>query len=165
MFPVTRRSILLSGLACAAWSGMAWPPRLAAAAASDVTAGALTIQHPWSRATAASAKAGALYLTVVNSGAEDDRLLGVSTEVAARCELHLSEMNGTVMSMRMVQDVAVPAGGSAVFAPQGAHIMLLGLKAPLKKGDHFPATLHFEKGGDVTVEVTVQGIADLQPAD
>jgi copper(I)-binding protein len=166
VFPVTRRSILLSGLACAACSGMAaWSPRPAAAAASDVTAGALTIRHPWARATAASAKAGALYLTVVNGGAEDDRLLGVSTEIAERCELHLSEMNGTVMSMRMVPDVAVPAGGSAVFAPQGAHIMLLGLKAQLKKGAHFPATLRFAKAGDVTVEVTVQGIADLQPAE
>jgi copper(I)-binding protein len=166
VFPVTRRSILVSGLALAAWSGTAaWFPRLAAAAASDVTAGALTIRHPWARATAASAKAGALYLTVVNGGAEDDRLLGVSTEIAERCELHLSEMNGTVMSMRMVPDVAVPAGGSAVFAPQGAHIMLLGLAAQLKKGAHFPATLRFAKAGDVTVEVTVQGIADLQPAE
>jgi copper(I)-binding protein len=43
--------------------------------------------------------------------------------------------------------------------------MLMGLKAPLKKGATFPATLHFDKAGEVAVEVTVQGIADLQPAD
>ena len=67
--------------------------------------------------------------------------------------------------MRMLEDVEIPGGGNATFAPQGAHVMLMGLKAPLKKGASFPAILHFEKAGDVTVEVTVQGIADLQPSD
>ena len=137
----------------------------ARASAHEIAAGALTISHPWARATAASAKAGALYLTVVNHGAEADRLLGVSTEAAARCELHLSDTTGGMMTMRMVESVDVPAGGNATFAPQGAHVMLMGLKAPLKKGASFPAILHFEKAGDVTIEVTVQGIADLQPLD
>ena len=162
MFPVARRSALVLALALALASSAVFATR---AAAHEITAGALTISHPWSRATAGSAKAGALYLTVANAGAEADRLLGVTAEVAARCELHLSGMNGTVMTMRMVDAVEVPAGGSASFAPQGAHVMLMGLKAPLKKGSSFPAVLHFEKAGDITVEVTVQGIADLQPAD
>jgi hypothetical protein len=164
VFPPTRRSILWLGLSLALAPGFAiFSPTTAAA--HEVTAGALTIQHPWARATAASAKAGALYLTVANSGAEADRLLGVSTDAAAKCELHLSESSGNVMTMRMVDSVEVPAGGKAAFAPQGAHIMLMGLKAPLKKGARFAATLHFEKAGDVDVEVLVQGIADLQPAE
>jgi copper(I)-binding protein len=164
VFPVTRRSALSFGLSLAAWPSAALLfPKIASA--HEITAGALVIQHPWARATAASAKAGALYLTVRNDGTEADRLLGVSTDAAARCELHLSEAAGDVMTMRMVETMDVPAGGSAAFAPQGAHIMLLGLKAPLKKGTHFAATLHFEKAGDVAIEVAVQGIADLQPVE
>lgn len=164
MLPVTRRSALLFGLSLVAGSSAASPfPKLAAA--HEATVGALVIQHPWARATAASAKAGALYLTVRNNGTEADRLLGVSTEAAERCELHLSETSGDVMTMRMVENVEVPAGGTAFFAPQGAHIMLIGLKAPLKKGAHFAATLHFEKAGAVAIEVAVQGIADLQPVE
>jgi hypothetical protein len=162
VFPVARRSALVLALALALSSSAIIVPR---ASAHEITAGALTISHPWSRATAGSAKTGALYLTVANAGAEADRLLGVSAEVAARCELHLSGMNGDVMTMQMVDKVEVPAGGAVSFAPQGAHVMLIGLKAPLKKGSSFPAVLHFEKAGDVTVEVEVQGIADLQPAD
>ena len=164
MFPVARRSALVLGLALALSPGAAIliPTR---ASAHEITAGVLTISHPWARATASSAKTGALYLTVANKGAETDRLLGVSTEVAARCELHLSETAGDMMTMRMVDTVEVPAGGAATFAPQGAHVMLMGLKAPLKKGASFPAVLHFEMAGDVAVEVTVQGIADLQPSD
>jgi copper(I)-binding protein len=163
VLPVTRRSVLVAALVPALWASAVLPSTRASA--HEITAGALTISHPWSRATAASAKAGALYLTVANSGAEADRLVGVSTEVAARCELHLSDTAGGMMTMRMVEQVEVPAGGSAVFAPMGAHVMLMGLKAPLEKGTSFPAVLHFEKAGDVAIEVTVQGIADLQPAD
>jgi periplasmic copper chaperone A len=164
VFPVARRSALVLALALALSPGAAslFPTR---APAHEITAGALTISHPWSRATASGAKTGALYLTVANAGAEADRLLGVSTAVAERCELHLSGTTGDVMTMQMVDEVEVPAGGSASFAPMGAHVMLMGLKAPLKKGTSFPAILHFEKAGDVTVEVTVQGIADLQPMD
>ncbi len=163
MLTLTRRSGLLLAL-CALCSGLVTlSPNFAAA--HEVTAGPLTIQHPWARASAGAAKVGALYLTVRNDGAEADRLLGVSTEVAEKCELHLSGSDGEMMTMRMVENVEVPTAGSAVFAPQGAHIMLIGLKHSLKKGDRFPATLRFEKAGEVAVEVQVQGIADLQPAE
>lgn len=164
MFPVTRRSALSFGLSLAIWPSAALLlPKIASA--HQVAAGDLVVQHPWARATAAGAKVGALYLTVRNDGTEADRLLGVSTDAAERCELHLSATAGDVMTMRMVENMEVPAGGSAAFAPQGAHIMLLGLKAQLKKGAHFAATLHFEKAGDVAIEVAVQGIADLRPVE
>jgi len=151
--------------ACLALALLALAPlSVRLAAADDIRIGTLAIQHPWSRATAGAAKSGALYLTVRNNGTEADRLTGVSTAVSAKAELHLSEMSGDVMTMRATDVVEVPAGGSAVFEPQGAHIMLVGLKQALKKGDRFKATLHFAAAGDVEVEVTVQGIADMAPA-
>src|SRR5215510_3013111 len=104
MVPVARRSFVVLTLAIGAAVAL-FAPRTALA--HEYTAGGLTIQHPWSRATAGGAKAGALYLTVVNGGAEADRLTGVTTAAADRCELHLSEMNGDVMSMRMVEAVEV----------------------------------------------------------
>jgi copper(I)-binding protein len=157
--PLTRRSALCAGLAAAACLFPAIAP------AHDATAGALTIGHPWARATAANAKVGALYLTVTNTGTEADRLLAIATDVAAQCEIHESEASGEVMIMRKVDGVAIPPGGSVSLAPKGTHVMLMGLKAPLKEGTTFPATLRFEKAGEVAVEVTVQGIADLEPMD
>ena len=164
MLPFTRRSALLTGLSCAALSsaGCLLP---ALASAHDATAGGLTIRHPWARATAAAAKAGALYLTVANAGAEADRLLGVSTDAAEKCELHVSEASAGVMTMRMVDSLEIPPGGTVSLAPKGTHVMLMGLKAPLKEGTSFSATLRFEKAGEVAVEVAVQGLADLEPAD
>jgi copper(I)-binding protein len=37
----------------------------------------------------------------------------------------------------------------------GMHLMLIGLKAPLKEGDSFPMTLQFERAGTVEVKVIV----------
>jgi len=75
------------------------------------------------------------------------------------------DVTGGMMTMRMVEDLEIPAGGSVTLAPSGTHVMLMGLKAALQKGTTFPATLRFEKAGEVAVQVMVQGIADLAPAD
>jgi copper(I)-binding protein len=143
------RKLLLSAAICLA---------SAAAQAHDYNLGDLKIQHPWARATAPSAPAGAAFLTVVNSGASD-KLLKASADVAKVVELHTHIMDGQVMRMRQVPDIDVAGGFETKLAPGGLHIMLIGLNAPLKEGTTFPLTLTFEKAGQVTVEVQVQGIA------
>jgi len=131
--------------------------------AHEITAGALTIQHPWARATAATAKAGALYLTVANAGAEADRLLGVEAEVAARCELHLSGTSGDVMTMQMVDQVEVPAGGSVSLDPMGYHLMITGMNQPFVEGQCVEMTLHFATAGDLKVQFNIGGVAQTEP--
>jgi len=39
----------------------------------------------------------------------------------------------------------------------GMHLMLIGLKEPLKDGARFPMTLDFERAGKVEVTVIVEG--------
>jgi copper(I)-binding protein len=67
-------------------------------------------------------------------------------------------MQNDLMKMQQVPDVEIPAGGEITFAPMAYHVMLLELRdrSLLSDGKHFPLTLHFEKSGDVTVEVSVQ---------
>ncbi|MOA50683.1 hypothetical protein D3C78_1737360 [compost metagenome] len=60
------------------------------------------------------------------------------------------------MKMQKVEGVDIPAGGTLTFAPGGYHLMLLGLKKPLAAEERFPVTLHFQKAGDVKVEILVQ---------
>jgi len=67
-----------------------------------------------------------------------------------------------VMRMREVNGgVALAAGSQVKFMPGGYHIMLMGLKQPLKAGDRFPLTLKFAKAGSVTVEVLVEKDAPM----
>jgi len=133
-----------------------------AASAHDFALGALKDDHPWARASAGPALNGAAYFKVENSGAAD-RLIAVAGDVAERAELHTHRMEGTVMQMRQVEAVEIPAGGSATLEPSGLHVMLIGLRQPLKEGDHFPLTLTFEQAGEITVEVKVEGVASMGP--
>lgn len=119
--------------------------------------GELTIGHPYARATAPGQPAGGAYLSVSNAGTTGDKLVSASADVAKSVELHEMKMEGDVMRMREVSAVEVPAGKAVELKPGGLHIMLMGLKAPLKQGDKFPLKLKFEKAGEVTVTVNVEG--------
>ena len=49
--------------------------------------------------------------------------------------------------------------------PQGDyHVMLSGLKEPLKTGSRVPATLNFANAGAVKVEITVEPIGSRGPS-
>lgn len=129
-----------------------------AAHAHSFKLGELTIGHPYARATAPGQPAGGAYLSVSNAGKAGDKLVSASADVSKSVELHEMKMDGDVMRMREVSAVEVPAGKSVELKPGGLHIMLMGLKAPLKQGDKFPLKLKFEKAGEVTVTVNVEGL-------
>jgi len=132
----------------------------AQAFAHDFTLGTLKIEHPWARASAGPAPNGAAFMTIHNSG-DADRLVAATGDVAQRIELHTHMMEGDVMKMRQVPAVDVPADGTAALQPGGFHVMLIGLKAPLKEGARFPLTLTFERAGTVTVEVAVEAVGSM----
>lgn len=116
----------------------------------------IAIGHPYARATVPGQPSGGGYLKLDNQGTTDDRLVGARAAVAERVELHSMSMEGDVMRMRRVDAVDVPAGRAVELKPGGLHLMLLGLKAPLKAGERFPLTLAFEKAGEVEVVVNVE---------
>jgi copper(I)-binding protein len=124
------------------------------ARADSYSAGALKIDHPWARPS--MGKTGAAYFTIENSGASDDALTAVEAGVADKVQIHDTTMEGNVMRMRKLDALALPAGQTVKVAPGGIHIMLIGLKAPLTKGETFPMRLVFEKAGAIDVSVSVE---------
>jgi periplasmic copper chaperone A len=126
-----------------------------AASAHDFKIGDIKIAHPYARTTAAGQASGAGYLKLENKGTAD-RLLSASADVAASVEMHSMSMEGDVMRMRQVDGIALPTGKTIELKPGGLHLMLVGLKAPLKDGEKFPLKLKFEKAGEVTVTVNVE---------
>ena len=117
---------------------------------------AISVDHAWARATPPLATSGAVYLTIVDHGAPD-RLIGVTTPVAGKAELHRTTMRGNVMQMRAVDGLAVSGPAPVTLAPGGYHVMLTGLKQPLQQGQSFPLTLQFEHAGSVQVPVVIEG--------
>lgn len=123
------------------------------------------IVQPWARATPPGAPTGAAYLTIMNHGTEPDVLVGGSSPQAERVEFHQSTMDGGIMKMRPVANgVAIPAGGTVELKPDGYHVMLVGLKAPLKSGTMLPVTLRFAKAGSIEVLFAVEPIGARGPS-
>lgn len=151
--PKMRFTSLLAGAAVALLA------QASLATAQQAGAPSIEISDAWSRATPASAPVGVGFLTLANKGGEADRLLGGSSEVAARVEVHEMSMDGGVMKMREVAGgLEIKPGETRELKPSGYHLMIMGLKRPLKEGEHFKIELKFEKAGAREVEFAVQGI-------
>ena len=118
--------------------------------------GDLQIRHPWSRATPPGAKVAAGYFEIRNNGKQSDRLLSASTPVAKKVEMHVTEHAGEVAKMRQLRAFEVPGRERLALEPNGAHLMLVDLVQPLKKGERFAMTLRFERAGEVEVQFEVQ---------
>src|SRR5207244_96276 len=96
-----------------------------------------------------------------------DRLVGGSTEVAARFEMHNQVVEKGVAKMRpMGNGIEIKPGATVEFKPGGLHVMLVGLKEPLRQGQRVKGTLVFEKAGKVDVEFPVEALgASRAPVD
>ncbi|AUG51907.1 copper chaperone PCu(A)C [Thalassospira marina] len=144
------RKALFAGAAIAAGLFAALP-----AFANDIS-----ISNAWSKESLGRVPNGAVFFNVENAG-DGDRIIGATSEIADKTELHTHIMKDNVMKMRQVEGgVEVPAHGGVAFKPGSYHVMLLGLHDPLKAGQHISLTLQFEKAGNVPVEAEVLSLDD-----
>ena len=131
--------------------------------AQHYEAGSIHILSPWSRALPPTSENGAAYFTLINHGDHADTLLGVSSPIAEKAEIHVHRMEDGMMTMRHLKTIDVPPGEELRFRPDEQHIMLIHLNQPLKEGGQFPLILHFNRGGYTTVNVVVQPIGAERP--
>ena len=113
--------------------------------AEKFVAGDLHVTAAWAVAT--PGKVAAAYLTIENSGDNDDTVQVASIPVAASVAIHETKEEAGIVTMRPVESPAIPAGGTLEMAPGGTHLMLNGLAAPLKAGETVEITLAFAKAG------------------
>ncbi len=125
-------------------------------AALPASAGELTVTNAWSRTTPPGVTVGVVYFTLRNDTGKSDRLLKLSTPVASKVEVHRTEIKDGIARMREVSILHVDAGQALEFAPNGMHLMLMGLKQPLVEGRSFDLELLFEVAGPRTVKVFVR---------
>lgn len=113
----------------------------------------IDVTDAWARATAANATTAQVYLHLV-SAKDPDRLVGLEVANATRVDLREATDTGAAKG-NAAPALDVPAGGTMNFVPGGRHLLLTGLKAPLKEGESFLLTLRFDKGGSQTAVVKV----------
>jgi len=136
---------------------------LASVAGAAAQTPSIEADHVWARATPGGAKTAAIYMTLVNKGSADDRLVSVSTPIAGVAEVHATITDNGVMRMRPVEALDVTPGTPAVLKPGGYHVMLMELKGPLVTGQSFAVSLTFEKAGRIDVTATVEKAGAMGP--
>lgn len=97
------------------------------------------------------------YLTLRNNGQATARLVGASTPLAARVEIHETATESPVAPDRRRESVVLPPGGAVSFGPGGLYLALFDPVTNLRGGDRFPLTLRFT-GGDVTAILSVDAV-------
>ena len=126
--------------------------------------GDINISLPFSRATRPNAPVAGGFLTIETTGAEPDRLISVTSDIAGETQIHEMAMQGDVMKMRpLANGLEIPAGKTVVLAPGGFHIMFMGLKQTLVEGETITVTLTFEKAGTVDVVLPIEAAAADAP--
>src|SRR5215218_1816495 len=157
MLPHVCNVLLTIALMLAGASGLAH--------AHDYKAGALTISHPWIRATPKGAAVAGGFLTVTNTGATPDRLVGGSVTGASRAEVHATSTEGGVARMAPVEGgIEIKPGETVKLAPGGYHLMVMDLKGSFVDGELVEGTLQFQNAGRVPIEFEVQSLGAQAPA-
>ena len=149
----TKQLVTTLAVAAMALSGVSW----AQSVSKTVTTNAIKIEDAYTRSTVPGQQVAGGFMKIENKGAAD-QLISASSPVAGEVQLHEMAMEGNVMKMRQVKDIAVPAGGAVELKPGGLHLMFINIKAPLAAGETVPVKLKFAKAGDVEVKMPVNAM-------
>ena len=120
---------------------------------ASVYARDIQVENAWVRATVPGQDVAGVDLTITSKQAAT--LVGVTSVVCKTVELHSMTMahDGGMMKMREVETVVLPAGKRLNLREGGYHLMLIGLKAPLKAGESVPLMLSIKMANKRTVKV------------
>lgn len=124
--------------------------------AAKAEEGDIVVSSEWARPILIAGRPGGAFFNVKNNGAEADKLVGASSSISPRVEIHTHNMVDGVMKMRQVEGgIEIPAGGEVELKPGSYHIMLFETDNKYAPGDKIDLKLQFEKAGMIekTLEV------------
>jgi len=126
---------------------------LAMMAMAPAYADDVKVTKAWARATAPGQDSASVQLTITSK--TDATLTGVESGSAQRGEIHTMVMEGDMMMMRAIESLPLPAKKPVTLGADGNHLMLIGLKNPLKAGHKLPfaITVKFADGKTSVIRV------------
>jgi copper(I)-binding protein len=129
---------------------------------AQTQAGNLQISQPTVRTTSPGQMMSSAYLVIENKGATPDRLVAVSYSFAKEVQIHEMKMDGDKMMMRQMTALEIPGNSSVELKSGGYHLMMMGLKEPIKEGEAVKMTLQFEKAGKVEISFQTKSMAGMK---
>jgi copper(I)-binding protein len=125
----------------------------------------LVVERAELRASQGGLKTTAAYFTVRNTGQAADILTGAACDCAASATVHDSRMVAGVSRMAPAGSLAIAPGGQLTLKPGGLHLMLTGLKRPIKAGETVPITLVFARAGELRIPFKAADVAGMRGMD
>ena len=122
-------------------------------------AGDILVEGAWTRATLPGQDMAMVYMSITSKQAAT--LVGASSTVSKTTEMHTMEHKGGMMKMYEIKSISLPANERLDMTLHGHHLVLSGLKTPLKAGATLPLTLNIEMADKRMVKVEVK--AEVRP--
>lgn len=126
--------------------------------AKDTVADKIEIKNPTIKAVPAVNKNTGVFMELKNDTDKDIKLIKAESDLSTTVELHDMVMENDVMKMRPVESILIKAKSSTFLKPGSLHVMLIGLKSPLKKGKSYALTLHFDNGQKEKITAPVKDV-------
>ncbi|EXI84712.1 MAG: hypothetical protein AW11_03767 [Candidatus Accumulibacter regalis] len=116
----------------------------------------LTIADAYVRMVPPGTPNTAAFMTIVNNGTSDRKLIKAESPLARRGELHTHLNDQGMMRMRQVAEIEIKAATQTELKPGGYHVMLLDLQQPLREGETVPLTLRFDDNSTKLLDAPVK---------
>ena len=117
---------------------------------------AVVVHDAWIRVPAPSKTETALYMVIENHSSQKRALVSASSDLAGKIEMHQMRMDGRVMIMTPVPQIAIPARGKATLSEGGFHMMMFRLTKRPAVGDTVNVTLMLDDGTSIPITATVK---------
>ena len=105
----------------------------------------LSVDGVWVRLAAVPGRPSAGYFTV-HGGPAPATLIGVTTDVAIKSEMHETMAKGSMSQMAPLERLDIPANTDVAFKPGGRHVMLFDVNPGIKRGSTINFTFSFADG-------------------
>ena len=145
-------------------TGWRWLAALGLVVSLGAVAQPLRIEQGYAREMPPGQTNSAAFMTLANTGEQPLALVDAACDCAERAEIHAHRHQDGLMRMEKVDRLEVPAHGQVELKPGGYHLMLLGLKRPLRVGEQVTVTLRDEAGAAFTAQLPVVSLVKPQPA-
>lgn len=115
----------------------------------------ISIEHAYIRSSIPGTTITSSYMIIENKGEKTVTLVGANSKISPRIEIHQHSMSDGMMRMRQLDSIEIKAKQRIVLQPSGLHLMIFGVKKPLKAQQRIELTLNFSNNLPVTIQVPV----------
>lgn len=124
----------------------------------SVFAGQLTVTEGHVRATIPGTNVSSAYMTLTNNNDSALTLVGATSDVSDRIEIHEHVMTDSMMRMVKRDQLVIDANSQVQLQPYGYHLMIFNLATPLVASEKVKITLLFSQGDSQQIELPIQSI-------